>query len=36
MSEKNDRPGLYRTSYEHDACGIGAIAHLHGKRSQGS
>ncbi len=33
MSEKNDRPGLYRTSYEHDACGIGAIAHLHGRRS---
>ncbi len=25
--------GLYRESYEHDACGIGAIAHLHGKRS---
>ena len=33
MSDKNVRPGLYRTSYEHDACGIGAIAHLHGKRS---
>ena len=27
------RRGLYRESYEHDACGIGAIAHLHGKRS---
>ena len=25
--------GLYRESYEHDACGIGAIAHLHGRRS---
>ncbi|MBM6675465.1 glutamate synthase large subunit [Olsenella uli] len=25
--------GLYRESYEHDACGIGAIAHLHGVRS---
>ncbi|MGQ5425476.1 glutamate synthase large subunit [Thermophilibacter sp. ZX-H3] len=25
--------GLYRESFEHDACGIGAIAHLHGKRS---
>uniref|UniRef100_UPI0023542E8D glutamate synthase large subunit n=1 Tax=Thermophilibacter mediterraneus TaxID=1871031 RepID=UPI0023542E8D len=25
--------GLYRTEYEHDACGIGAIAHLHGRRS---
>ena len=33
MSDKNVRPGLYRTSYEHDACGIGAIAHLRGKRS---
>ena len=26
-------PGLYREEYEHDACGIGAIAHLKGKRS---
>ncbi|HIY51447.1 MAG TPA: glutamate synthase large subunit [Candidatus Olsenella avicola] len=25
--------GLYRESYEHDACGIGAIAHLRGQRS---
>lgn len=25
--------GLYRPSYEHDACGIGAIAHLKGVRS---
>ena len=25
--------GLYRESYEHDACGIGAIAHLRGVRS---
>ena len=25
--------GLYRESFEHDACGIGAIAHLHGRRS---
>ena len=25
--------GLYRSEYEHDACGIGAIAHLKGKRS---
>ena len=33
MGEKNRRTGLYRKSYEHDACGIGAIAHLHGKRS---
>ena len=26
-------PGLYRPEYEHDACGIGAIAHLKGQRS---
>ncbi len=26
-------PGLYRPAYEHDACGIGAIAHLKGQRS---
>ncbi|WP_455140044.1 glutamate synthase large subunit [Thermophilibacter sp.] len=25
--------GLYREAYEHDACGIGAIAHLRGQRS---
>ena len=25
--------GLYRSEYEHDACGIGAIAHLKGQRS---
>ena len=26
-------PGLYQSSYEHDACGIGALAHLKGQRS---
>ena len=25
--------GLYRPQFEHDACGIGALAHLRGKRS---
>ena len=25
--------GLYRAEFEHDACGIGALAHLKGKRS---
>lgn len=25
--------GLYRSEFEHDACGIGALAHLKGKRS---
>lgn len=36
MTEREDaarQPGLYRSEYEHDACGIGAIAHLKGKRS---
>lgn len=32
MSKKEPR-GLYREEYEHDACGIGAIAHLKGRRS---
>ena len=27
------RKGLYRAEFEHDACGIGALAHLKGKRS---
>ena len=31
--EKTGRAGLYRSEYEHDACGIGAIAHLKGVRS---
>ena len=25
--------GLYRPQFEHDACGIGALAHMQGKRS---
>ena len=25
--------GLYREEFEHDACGIGAIAHLKGQKS---
>ena len=25
--------GLYRPEFEHDACGIGALAHLKGERS---
>ena len=30
----NDAPqGLYRPEFEHDACGIGALAHLKGQRS---
>ena len=31
--EKRPAAGLYRESYEHDACGIGALAHLKGERS---
>src|SRR5438445_10518016 len=31
MTEKQ---GLYDPAYEHDACGIGFIAHVHGVRSR--
>ena len=31
--ETTRQPGLYRSEFEHDACGIGAIAHLKGQRS---
>ena len=30
MAEKQ---GLYDPAYEHDACGIGFVAHIHGVRS---
>ncbi|MDO9580314.1 MAG: hypothetical protein Q7J06_07070, partial [Bacteroidales bacterium] len=33
---KTERPhqqGLYRKEFEHDNCGIGFVAHLHGKKS---
>jgi len=33
---KNERPvqaGLYRSTFEHDNCGIGFVAHLKGKKS---
>src|SRR5688500_12248141 len=29
-----ERQGLYDPAYEHDACGIGFIAHIHGVRSR--
>ena len=32
-TSRNNEPGLYRSAFEHDACGIGALAHLKGKRS---
>ena len=31
MTEKQ---GLYDPAYEHDACGIGFVAHIHGVRSR--
>ncbi|TDB66919.1 glutamate synthase large subunit [Arundinibacter roseus] len=34
MSEKvSDQPGLYRSEFEHDACGIGFRAHMKGRKS---
>ena len=33
MKPANPEAGLYRSEFEHDACGIGALAHLAGKRS---
>ena len=33
MASRNAGAGLYRPEFEHDACGIGALAHLKGKRS---
>ena len=30
---ENYQKGLYRSEFEHDACGIGALAHLKGKRT---
>ena len=34
MSETvSDQPGLYRSEFEHDACGIGFRAHLKGRKS---
>ena len=33
MFNSANRKGLYRPEFEHDACGIGALAHLQGKRS---
>ncbi len=33
QSDKVSQPTLYRPEFEHDACGIGALAHLKGVRS---
>lgn len=29
----NDQQGLYRSSFEHDSCGVGYLAHLKGQKS---
>ena len=33
MTSEGADMGLYRSGFEHDACGIGALAHLKGKQS---
>ncbi len=33
VHSSGNNQGLYRPEFEHDACGIGALAHLKGKRS---
>ena len=30
---KKQHPGLYRPEFEHDACGIGFVANLKGRKS---
>ena len=30
---KDDQPALYKPEFEHDACGIGALASIKGERS---
>jgi len=33
MDDESDQRGLYRSSDEHDACGVGFVAHIKGVRS---
>lgn len=33
MIDLNEHQGLYRKSFEHDACGIGFVAHVKGRKS---
>lgn len=33
MENLNEQQGLYRDSFEHDACGIGFVAHVKGRKS---
>ncbi|MEJ5995960.1 glutamate synthase large subunit [Pedobacter sp. Du54] len=33
MENLNEHQGLYRKSFEHDACGIGFVAHVKGRKS---
>ena len=30
---QNQERGLYRSEYEHDACGVGMIVNIHGNKS---
>jgi glutamate synthase (NADPH/NADH) large chain len=34
MGQKNNNVGLYDQRFEHDACGIGFVAHVKGRKSQ--
>jgi glutamate synthase (NADPH/NADH) large chain len=34
MKQQGDNQGLYDQRYEHDACGIGFVAHIKGRKSQ--
>ena len=33
MKEYHQQEGLYSSAYEHDACGIGMVANIHGNKS---
>jgi glutamate synthase (NADPH) large chain len=33
MKDYEQQQGLYRSEFEHDACGIGFVAHIKGKKS---
>src|SRR5688500_12691234 len=34
-NDSSDQRGLYRATDEHDACGVGFVAHIKGTRSHG-
>ena len=33
MNKLEQKQGLYRPEFEHDACGVGFVAHVKGERS---